>query len=62
VAEVTAGDSESFESVLKRFNKKVQQEGVLSEIRRHEFYEKPSVKRKRKEAAKRRKSARTPRR
>jgi len=62
VAEVTAGDSESFESVLKRFNKKVQQEGVLSEIRRHEYYEKPSVKRKRKEAAKRRKSARTPRR
>lgn len=59
MAEVTAGERESFESVLKRFNKKVQQEGVLSEIRQHEFFEKPSLKRKRKEATKRRKSVRT---
>ena len=59
MAEVIAGQHESFESVLKRFNKKVQQEGVLSEVRRHEYFEKPSVKRKRKEAAKRRKSARS---
>jgi len=62
VAEVIAGRNESFESVLKRFNKKVQQEGVLSEVRRHEYFEKPSVKRKRKEAVKRRKSARSTRR
>ncbi len=61
MAEVKASENESFESVLKRFNKRVQQEGVLSEIRRREFYEKPSVKRKRKEATKRRKSSRTPR-
>ena len=54
MAEVIAGRNESFESVLKRFNKKVQQEGVLSEVRWHEYFEKPSVKRKRKEAAKRR--------
>ena len=59
MAEVIAGQEESFESVLRRFNKKVQQEGVLSEVRRHEYFEKPSVKRKRKEAAKRRKSARS---
>ena len=59
MAEVIAGRNESFESVLKRFNKKVQQEGVLSEVRRHEYFEKPSVKRKRKEAVKRRKSARS---
>ena len=59
MAEVTAGRNESFESVLKRFNKKVQQEGVLSEVRRHEYFEKPSVKRKRKEAVKRRKSAKS---
>jgi len=58
VANVVTGDNESFESVLRRFNKKVQQEGVLSEVRRREYYEKPSVKRKRKVAAKRRKSAR----
>lgn len=56
---VVAGDNESFESLLKRFNKRVQQAGILSEIRHGEYYEKPSVKRKRKEAAKKRKSART---
>ena len=59
MAEVTAGERESFESVLKRFNKKIQQEDVFSEIRRHEFFEKTSLKRKRKEATRRRKSVRT---
>ena len=62
MAHVVADEHESFESLLKRFNKKVQQTGVLSEIRRREYYEKPSVNRKRKEATKRRKSARTSRR
>lgn len=52
-------EGESFESLLRRFNKQVQQSGILSEVRRREFYEKPSVKRKKKEAAKRRKSARS---
>jgi small subunit ribosomal protein S21 len=55
---VVAGENESFESMLKRFNKRVQQAGILSEIRHGEYFEKPSVKRKRKEAAKKRKSAR----
>ncbi|MFC2062780.1 30S ribosomal protein S21 [Chloroflexota bacterium] len=58
MVEVVVGGNESFESLLKRFNRKVQQEGVLAERRRHEFFEKPSIKRKRKEAAKRRKSSR----
>jgi len=58
---VVAGENESFESLLKRFNKRVQQDGVLAEIRHREFFEKPSIKRKRKEAAKRRKSSRAPR-
>jgi small subunit ribosomal protein S21 len=61
VAHVVAGGNESFDSLLKRFNKKVQQDGILSEVRRHEHYEKPSVRRKRKRAAKRRKSARSTR-
>jgi small subunit ribosomal protein S21 len=60
VTEVTAGGNESFESLLRRFNKKVQHDGILSERRRREYYEKPSMKRKRKEAAKKRKSASTP--
>jgi len=57
VTGVNAGDNENFESLLKRFNKRVQQAGILSEIRHGEYFEKPSVKRKRKEAAKKRKSA-----
>ena len=61
MTEVAAGDNESFESLLRRFNKRVQQAGVLSEARRREYFEKPSIKRKRKEAAKRRKSARASR-
>ncbi len=59
MAHVVAEENESFESLLKRFNKQVQQDGILSEIRRREHYEKPSVERKRKAAAKRRKSSRS---
>jgi small subunit ribosomal protein S21 len=62
VANVVAGNNESFESLLKRFNKRVQQDGILAEVRRREYYEKPSVKRKRKRASKRRKTARALRR
>ena len=58
VSEVKIGEHESFETALKRFNRKIQQEGILAEARRREHYEKPSVKRKRKEAARRRKTAR----
>jgi len=44
--------------LLKRFNKKVQLDRVLPEVRRRRFFEKPSVIRKRKKAAKLRKSRR----
>lgn len=47
---------ESFEGALRRFNKKVQKDRVLSEVRRRRFFVKPSVMRKKKKAAKRRKS------
>jgi small subunit ribosomal protein S21 len=59
VPEVRLEHGESFDSMLRRFSKKVQQQGILSEARRRNFYEKPSVKRKRKEAQKRRKTARS---
>jgi small subunit ribosomal protein S21 len=59
VPEVRLGEGESFESLLRRFTRKVQQEGIISEVRRRGFFEKPSIKRKRKEATKRRKSNRT---
>jgi small subunit ribosomal protein S21 len=61
VADIRTSGEESFESLLRRFNKRVQQDGILSEMRRREYYEKPSLKRKRKEAAKRRKTARSAR-
>jgi small subunit ribosomal protein S21 len=61
VANVVADNNESFESLLKRFSRKVQQDGILSEVRHREYFEKPSVKRKRKAAAKRRRSARAQR-
>lgn len=59
MVEVKLAPEESFDSLLRRFNKKVQQDGVLAEARRREHFEKPSVKRKKKEAAKRRKTARS---
>jgi small subunit ribosomal protein S21 len=59
VTEVRVGDNEPFESALKRFNKKVQQDGILSEARRREHFEKPSIRRKKKEATKRRKTSRS---
>ena len=59
LADVVVGERESLESALKRFTKRVQQYGILSEARRRRHYEKPSVQRKRKAAAKRRKSVRS---
>ena len=55
VSEVYVGESESLEAALRRFNKRVQADGILTDARRHEFYEKPSERRKKKEAARRRK-------
>lgn len=57
MADVRLGSSESFESMLRRFTKQVEQDRILAEVRRRRFYEKPSVVRKKKEAVKRRKSA-----
>ena len=59
MADVILEERENFDSLLKRFNRKVQQAGILSEFRRREYFEKPSTTRKRKEAAKRRKSTRS---
>lgn len=55
LSEVRLEDGESLESALKRFKKKVQKAGILTEVRRREHYEKPSVKKKRKSAQARRK-------
>ena len=58
MAEVVLTEDETFDSLLRRFNKKVQQDGILAEARRRAHYEKPSIRRKKKAAAKRRKTSR----
>ena len=55
MAEVIVRENETFEAALRRFTKGVQQNGVLAEARR-KYYDKPSVRRKKKEAATRRRS------
>lgn len=56
MSEVKVGQNESLDNALRRFKRKCQRAGVLSEVRKREHYEKPSVKRKKKsEAARKRK-------
>jgi small subunit ribosomal protein S21 len=45
---VVIRDGESFESALRRFKRLCEKTGILSEIKKREHYEKPSVKRKKK--------------
>jgi small subunit ribosomal protein S21 len=47
---------ESFENALKRFKKQCEKAGLMSELRKRQHYEKPSVKRKRKTLAARKKA------
>jgi len=61
MANVNLSSGESFESLLRRFNRQVQEDRILVEVRRRRFYEKPSEQRRRKEALKRRRSSRWPR-
>ena len=54
-------DNEPFEVALRRFKKSIEKEGVLSEVKKREHYEKPSVKKKKKAIAVRKKAAKTAR-
>ena len=56
LVDVKINDGESFESFLRRFTKRVQQESIISEARRRQHFESPSVTRKKRAAAKQRKS------
>jgi small subunit ribosomal protein S21 len=49
--EIRVAPGETIESALRRFKKATQKAGVLAEARKHEHYEKPSVRRKKKSAA-----------
>jgi small subunit ribosomal protein S21 len=56
MSEIHVKDNESLDSALRRFKRQCAKAGVLQEVRRREHYEKPSVKRKKKsEAARKRK-------
>jgi len=46
---VIIDENEPFEKALKKFKRLVEKEGILTEVRRRQFYEKPSEKRKRRE-------------
>ncbi len=48
MADVKIGKNESLDKALKRFKKQCARAGVISEARRREHYEKPSVRRKKK--------------
>ncbi|NLJ76907.1 MAG: 30S ribosomal protein S21 [Peptococcaceae bacterium] len=55
MAEVKVGKNETLDSALRRFKRTCQRSGVLAEARKHQHYEKPSVRRKKKsEAARKR--------
>ncbi|HWI55364.1 MAG TPA: 30S ribosomal protein S21 [Desulfobacteria bacterium] len=56
MSEIKVGKNETLDSALRRFKRSCQKSGVLSELRKREHYEKPSVKKKKKsEAARKRK-------
>ena len=50
MAEVKLQDGETLENALRRFKRKVQQEDIIKEIKRHSFYLKPGEKKRTKEA------------
>ena len=56
MAEIKVKENESLDSALRRFKRQCARSGVIAEVKKREHYEKPSVKRKKKsEAARKRK-------
>ncbi len=49
-------ENESLEQALKRFKKQCEKAGILTELRRREYYDKPSVRKKKKAAAARKRA------
>lgn len=52
MSEVEVRKDEPFEAALRRFKKKIEQEGILREIRDRKYYEKPSEKKRRRSKGK----------
>jgi small subunit ribosomal protein S21 len=55
MSEIRVGENESLDNALKRFKRQCARAGVIGEVRKREHYEKPSVKRKKKSEAARKK-------
>lgn len=55
---VTVREDESFEGALRRFKRKCEKSGILTELKKRQHFEKPSVKRKRKAVQARKKMLR----
>ena len=55
---VTVRDEEHFENALRRFKRKCEKSGILTELKKRQYFEKPCVKRKRKDIQARKKMLR----
>ena len=55
---INVREEESFENALRRFKRKCEKSGILTELKKRQHFEKPSVKRKRKEVQARKKAMR----
>ena len=53
---VRVGENENVERALRRFNRKCTRDGIIGDMKKKEFYEKPSVRRKKKSEAARKRS------
>jgi small subunit ribosomal protein S21 len=58
---VRVRDNESFESALRRFRKQCEKGGVIFDMKKHEHYEKPSIRKKKKSIAARKRAKKKPR-
>ncbi|NLK17234.1 MAG: 30S ribosomal protein S21 [Clostridiales bacterium] len=56
---VKVGENESLDSAIRRFKRKCSRDGIIGDLRRREHYEKPSVKRKKKAEAARKRYSRS---
>ena len=62
MAEVRLQEGESLENALRRFKRKVQQEDIIKEVKRHSFYLKPGEKKRLKQALARKRNKKKTRR
>ena len=56
MAGITVKEGEPYESFIRRFRRACEKAGILRDLKRHEYFEKPSVKKKRKQAEARRRA------